>query len=169
MISKISRAICIFLCFLTVFAYSCADNKTVDIVREYNTAESASEVCGLMPVTFVPDEFSVSAYRTVYDYVSETEYTAGEKTAVLRIVSTEYTVSNLSGFTDTGLEDVYTSKDDREFEIESREGVYACEWQSKFGETECNISFVLIGGELSEYRELLDMLLEYLDKGASDE
>lgn len=155
----------IFLCTASVLCMgSCLHSeKKSEIVREYKTAAEASEACGLAQVDFVPEGYSVAAYRTVYNYVSETEYMNGEKTAVLRIVSTEYNTTNLSGFAETGLAEVYSARDGREFELgRTRENVYTAEWQQSYGGVQCNMSFVLMNGEIGEYKIMLESLLDYL-------
>ena len=164
-----SKLVCILLGVVMLFAVSCGDNTSAQIVKEYDSAKSAADVCGISEVTFVPEGFKVSAYRTVYDCVSETEYRKGDAVAVLRIVDAEYTTTNLSGFTDTALADVYTYGDGREFEIESRDGVFACEWQDSYENIRCNISFALIDGEETEFRAAFDQLLNYLDGGTDGE
>ncbi len=158
----------LLLTLLTVF--SCAAGKDPGIVKVYDTAEEAGEACCLMPVEYVPEGFHVSAYRTIYGHVSETEYKSedavkdGEKIAVLRIVSTEYKTENLSGFTDMGLVEVFSPSDKTEFEIETRDGVYAAEWTETFGGDECNISFTLINGEnIEEFKKLLEESSKYIE------
>ena len=71
-----------------------------------------------------------------------------------------YTITDLSGFADTGLEDVYTHTDGREFEIETRDGVYAVEWRDEYGGKEYLFSLTLFGGELVEMRQLLRGVLD---------
>lgn len=164
-----SKFVCIIISVVLLFAVSCSKNAPVDIVKEFDTAQQASEMCGLEAVTFVPEKFEASAYRTVYDRVSETEYRKGDTVAVLRIVSAEYTTTNLSGFTDTSLADVYTYTDGREFDIESRDGVFACEWKDNHAGVECDVSLALMGGEQTEFLSLLEQLLVYLDGGTDGE
>lgn len=147
------------VCFSLIIC-SCS-KQTNEIVVEHPDAASASAHSGVAEVTFVPEGYEVASHRTVYRFVYETEYTCEEQIAVLRIASTDYSVTNLSGYADTMLFDVYTAKNGREFEIESREGVYAVEWQADFGGKSCNISYVLHGGTEEQFKQQLDSVSAY--------
>ena len=158
---SVKKFLCILSVLCLVFLFSCTDNHTEQIVKEYSTAKEAAEICGILPVDFVPKGYNLSAYRTIYDMVYETEYLSDEKIAVLRMVSDEYSTSNLSGYTDTALHDVYTHSDGRVFEIETRENVFSCEWQENQGENICNLSLVLLNGKSGEFESMLAQTIAY--------
>ena len=151
----------LLLCFLLLFSsVSCKSQKSGP-VTEVSSREEQAEICGFSPLPVSFPDFSIFAYRTVYGIVAETEYTAGsEKHAVLRMADAGYTITDLSGFADTGLEDVYTHTDGREFEIETRDGVYAVEWRDEYGGKEYLFSLTLFGGELVEMRQMLRGVLD---------
>ncbi len=155
------KGVVLLLCFLLLFSsVSCKSQKNGP-VTEVSSREEQAEICGFSPLSVSFPDFSISAYRTVYGIVAETEYTAGsEKHAVLRMADAGYTITDLSGFADTGLEDVYTHTDGREFEIETRDGVYAVEWRDEYGGKEYLFSLTLFGGELVEMRQMLRGVLD---------
>ena len=159
-ISKRILPALLVLCVL--FCTACNKKAQNEIIMEFDTPQAASEHCGMSVVDFVPAGYKPCAYRTVYGFVSETEYEKDGEIAVLRIADAQYNVSNLSGYADTLLYDVYTSRLGGEFEIESREGVFACEWQTDFGGKPCNVSYVLHGGDYDGYKKQLEELLTYL-------
>lgn len=145
---------------------ACARDDRADIVKSFDTAQSAAAHCSFSTApAYVPEGFVPTAFRTYYGIVFETEFSAEktqERTATLRIVSAEYQVDNLSGYTETALSDVYTAKDGREFEIESRDGMYAAEWSEVFDGKDCNFSFVMRGDTLENYEIQLAALLRTL-------
>lgn len=155
---------------------SCADKKADDIVISYETPADAAGACGLTAIDFVPEGYNVLSYNSVFGFVYETEYisekindTEDEMSglAVLRVVDSQYNVSNLSGFLDTASAEIYTTEDGKEFEIKTRDGVYMCEWNQTLGDSECNISYTVFGNgfeskdeALDNYKDMLDELLE---------
>lgn len=152
------------ICLFT--AVSCGNPQKTEVVREWTSYEEVASVCGFDPIQVSFEDYKISARRTVYDIVAETEFVSdNDKKAVLRMVSTEYTVTDLSGFADTGLEDVYTYDDGREFEIETRDGVYAVEWQDRYKGKDYRFSLVLFHGELVEIRRMLKAVLSSCEVG----
>ena len=174
--NKITRKIfCTFLCALicisALFMSSCEKDQTEDIVDVYSTPEEVSAVTGVKAITFVPDGFITSAHRSVYDIVSEVEYTPTEgtdkkypKIVVFRAVDMVYTVSNLSGFEDTGLKEVYypASRSDLSLSIEGRDEFLAVEWQDNFGGRQCRLSLSMTNGTIDEFKKIINGVLSYL-------
>lgn len=153
----LSACLCLVLCFVSV---SCRKQESDPIVTVSSRTEQA-EICGFTPPDILLDGYAVSSYRTIYGIVAETEYTAeqDEKRAVLRMTDGGYNVNNLSGFTDMGLEDVYTYDDGREFEIETRDGVFAVEWESEYSGKKYKLSLTVFDGTLLDTRILLKQVL----------
>lgn len=159
---KISvKLLCTLLCFTLLFSTSCTANKKTEIIKDYKTSALASEACGIQEVRFVPTGFSPERYSSLYGIVYESEYRKDTAYSVLRIVPAEYTTTNLSGYTDTLLYEVYAIGD-IEYEIESREGVFACEFSAAFSGTECDISYTLSGATDKEFRQQLRELVAYI-------
>lgn len=146
--------------FCLVFLCSCTDKK-VEIVKNHENSAIASETCGIAEVNFVPSGFLPERYSSLYGIVYECEYRNEGAYSVLRIVPAEYTTTNLSGFADTLLYEVYKIGD-TEYEIESREGIFACEFRTDFFGTECDVAYTLSGGTDDLFREQLRELVTYL-------
>ena len=155
------KLLCCILTFSLLFFTSCTDGGKKEIIKEYETSVLASESCGIDDVTFVPNGYKAEKYSTLYGIVYECEYRNDNSYSVLRIVPSEYTTSNLSGYTDTLLFEVY-KVGETEHEIESREGVFACEFTTEFSGKECDISYVLSGGTADEFKAQLKELVTYL-------
>ncbi len=156
-----------FVILALILLCSCAKDEETDIVIRYESAEAAAQAVGFSSPDYIPDEFSVKEHNVIYGIVSETVFTRGDDRAVLRAVNAQYSVSNLSGYLDTALSDVYTSKDGREFEIEYRDGIYAVEWQDKYLNEEYNFSYTRSGCELSEFRADIKELLSVINSEES--
>ncbi len=146
---------------------SCTKKEETKIVITYDSAQDAAEAVGFASPEYIPDGFDVSEYNVIYGIVSETVYVSGEERGVLRVVNGEYSVSNLSGYLDTSLSDVYTSRDGREFEIEFRDSVYAVEWIDNYLGEEYNFSFTLSGCELSQFKKNIEDIIASIKAEAS--
>ncbi len=153
------------------FTLTACEKENENIVKVYDTPGQVSQVTGIPPVEYLPEGYDVVAYRSVYDIVSETEYIpVGEKNtdspviAVFRIVDAAYNTSNLSGFEDTALSEVYypASRTDLSLSIEARDEFLAVEWQDTFGGKECKLSLSLTNGTIGEFKKLIDGALEYI-------
>lgn len=158
--AALSAFLSLCLCTFAVLSLSsCQRQEKSEIVTEVESAEALGQICGFSPLT--PDfsevgELTPQAYRSLYGFVAETEY-SGENglSAIFRMADGGYNVSNLSGYTDMGLEDVYIYSDEIEFEILTREHVYACEWRGTVDGTEYQFSLTLTDGSLVDMRKLL--------------
>lgn len=157
-------------CLCAVFALSSCERKNdTAIIVEAKNAEELGALCGFSPLTpdfSDVDSLTPSAYRALYGFVAETEY-VGENglTAIFRMADGGYTVSNLSGYADMGLEDVYAYSENIEFEILTREHVYACEWRGAVDGIDYQFSLTLIDGTLVDMRKLLRTIPDLCDDG----
>ena len=150
----------VFLALGMLFSFLSCKKQADGPVTEVSSYAEQAEICGFSPLQINFDGYTVSAYRTVYGIVAETEYAAeDEKRAVLRMADAGYNVQNMSGFADMGLRDVYTYEDGREFEIETRDGVLAVEWEDEYGGAEYRFSLAVFGGTLTETRIMLKSIL----------
>ena len=158
------------LCASSILLSSCK-KQTEDIVESYETAGQVSEVTGVKEINFVPEGYSVSAHRSVYNIVSEVEYAPTEgndkknpKIVVFRIVDAVYTTSNLSGFEDTGLSEVYypSSRPDLSLSIEARDEFLAVEWSDVYGGRQCNLSLSMTNGTVDEFKKIINGALSYI-------
>ena len=147
------------------------EKESENIVKVYDTPLDVSLVTGIAPVEFVPEGYKAVAFRSVYEIVSETEYRpSGEndknapKIAVFRMVDAAYSTSNLSGFEDTALTEVYypVFRTDLSLSIEARDEFLAVEWQDSFDGKLCKMSLSLTNGTLSEFKNIIDQTLEYI-------
>ncbi len=160
-------------CLCAVFILSSCERKSdTEIIVEAKNVEELGELCGFSPLT--PDFSDVSSlmpstYRALYGFVAETEY-FGENglTAIFRMADGGYTVSNLSGYADMGLEDIYVYSETIEFEILTREHVYACEWRGTVDGVDYQFSLTLIDGTLVDMRKLLRTIPDLCDEVHSD-
>ena len=109
------------------FSLASCEKQTDNIVKTFETPLQVSQMTGIDPVNYVPDGYKATAFRSVYDIVSETEYIPSEgydkntpKIAVFRIVDAAFSTTNLSGFEDTALSEVYypSSRSDLSLSIE---------------------------------------------------
>ena len=123
------RLFCVLFSFL--FLVSCGVNSKTEIIKEHDSSYLAADACGLDEISFVPEGYAPHKYSTLYGIVYECEYRKDEKHSVIRVVPSEFTTTNLSGYTDTLLFEVY-SVGETDYEIESREGVFACEFKASF-------------------------------------
>ncbi len=153
------------------FSLCACEKESENIVKVYDSPLQVSQVTGISPVEYVPNGYKAVAYRSVYDIVSETEYAPVVKQdsdspviAVFRIVDAAFNTSNLSGFEDTALSEVYypASRTDLSLSIEARDEFLAVEWQDSFGGKKCKLSLSLTNGTVEEFKKLIDGALEYI-------
>ena len=160
-----------FVLSLTAFALASCEKQSDNIVKVHENPEQLSEITGISPIEFVPEGYKVNAYRSVYDIVSETEYlpenegdTEPAVIVVFRIVDAAYNTSNLSGFEDTALSEVYypIGRSDLSLSIEARDEFLAVEWQDSFGGKECKLSLSMTNGSIDEFKKIIDEALAYI-------
>jgi outer membrane lipoprotein-sorting protein len=167
-------------CLILLFSVSCAQSSN-DIIKSYNTADEAASVCGIAPVYFVPEGYEATSYNSVYDFVFEAEYKSKINKessenemagiAVLRVVDSEYNVSNLSGFSETEYAGVYEKTNGEKIVITTKNGIYMAQWQETVADKLCNISYTLFGNSvysseeaLENYTKSLESLVLYFEK-----
>lgn len=171
--TKISAVILSALLFASCF---CAcEKQSEDIVKHFDTPMEVSDITGVAPIEFVPEGYKIAAHRAVYDIVSEVEYTPTEgtdkdfpKIAVFRAVDAVFSTTNLSGFADTALSEVYypAVRGDLSLSIEERDEFLAVEWTDTFGGKECKMSLSLTCGSVDEFKKIIDGALEYIAANA---
>ncbi|MBE6571603.1 MAG: hypothetical protein E7656_05115 [Ruminococcaceae bacterium] len=171
--TKISAVILSAL-ILTSCIFAC-EKQSEDIVEHFDTPVEVSDITGVEPIEFVPEGYKIAAHRAVYDIVSEVEYTPVEgtdkkypKIAVFRAVDAIFSTTNLSGFADTALTEVYypALRGDLSLSIEARDEFLAVEWSDTFGGKECNFSLSLTNGSVEEFKNIIDGALEYISANA---
>lgn len=166
----LSAIIAIIVCTIAVFLVSCKKEDD-SIVKVFDDPYQVAQTTGLKEIELVPDGYKVSAHRTVYDIVSEAEYIPTEgydkknpKIVVFRAVESIYSITNLSGFENTALSEVYypPMRSDLSLSIEARDEFLAVEWQDIFGGKECKLSISLTNGSIDEFKSIINQTLEYI-------